>query len=374
MKKIKFLLLHLGYGGIETATINTTQALCEDYQIELVSFYNLKENQASLVNPKIKLTYLYDGSPNKAEFMHCLKKLKIFSAFKEGIKAAKILFLKKYLIIKEIRKDNFDAIVSTRNEFSILLSKYGSKNKIKIVQEHHHHNNNSKYINTIKYKYKNIDYLCALTKSLKKDYEKFLLNNKHTKVVLLPNMLVNNINVKSSLKFNNVISVSRLDKGKKIDELIEIFSKIDNKENKLYIIGDGPELNNLKDLAINLGIEERVIFTGYLDHSQQKEYFLSSRVFAMTSISEGLPMVLLEAMQYGLPCIAYKTESGVSDIIFNNKNGFVIYNRNEKEYINKLNYLLENLNVAKDFSKEAIKTTSLFSSNNVKKIWNEILN
>ena len=82
MKKIKFLLLHLGYGGIETATINTTQALCEDYQIELVCFYNLKKNQALQVSPKIKITYLYDGSPNRNEFIYFLKKLKLFSAFK----------------------------------------------------------------------------------------------------------------------------------------------------------------------------------------------------------------------------------------------------------------------------------------------------
>ena len=373
MKKIKFLLLHLGYGGIETATINTTQALCEDYQIELVCFYNLKKNQALQVSPKIKITYLYDGSPNRNEFIYFLKKLKLFSAFKEGIKAIKILFLKKYLIFKEIKKNDFDAIVSTRVEFSILLSKYGSKDKIKIAQEHHHHNNDLKYINILKNKYKNIDYLCALTKSLKKDYESFLSNNKHTKIVLLPNMLVDDIDEKSSLKFNNIVSVSRLDKGKRIDELIRIFSKINNKTNKLYIIGDGPELNTLKEIAADLGIENRVIFTGYLSHLEQKKYFLTSSIFAMTSISEGLPMVLLEAMQYGLPCIAYKTESGVSDIIFNNKNGFIIYNRDEKEYVNKLNYLLCDVNTVKKFSKNAIKTTALFSSNNVKKIWKEML-
>ncbi len=374
MKKIKFLLLHLGYGGIETATINTTQALCEDYQIELVCFYNLKKNQELQVNPKIKITYLYDGAPNRNEFIYSLKKLKLFSAFKEGIKAIKILFLKKYLIIKEIKKNDFDAIVSTRKEFSILLSKYGSKDKIKIAQEHHHHNNDLKYINILKYKYKNIDYLCALTKSLKKDYENFLSNNKHTKIVLLPNMLVDDIDEKSSLEFNNIISVSRLDKGKRINELIRIFSKIDNKTNKLYIIGDGPELNTLKEYATDLGIGNRVIFTGYLSHLEQKEYFLTSSIFAMTSISEGLPMVLLEAMQYGLPCIAYKTESGVSDIICDNKNGFIVYNRDEKEYVNKLNYLLHNANIVKKFSKEAIKTTVLFSSNNIKKIWKEMLN
>ncbi len=50
--------------------------------------------------------------------------------------------------------------------FSALLSKYGNDNSVKIAQEHHYHNNNKRYINILKNKYYNIDYLFALTKKL----------------------------------------------------------------------------------------------------------------------------------------------------------------------------------------------------------------
>ena len=92
----------------------------------------------------------------------------------------------------------------------------------------------------------------------------------------------------------------------------------------------------------------------------------------MTSISEGLPMVLLEAMNYGIPCIAYKTDSGVSDIIKNNKNGFIIENRNEDEYIQKINELLEDSKLKEKMHKECIKTCKEYSKDKIIKIWKAV--
>lgn len=373
-KKVTFLCLHLGYGGIETATINSANTLCRNYDVDIVSFYNLKQNQASLLDKKVKVKYLCKHEPNKDVFLDYIHKHQFLKAFKEGIIAVIILLQKKLLIINEIENNQSDAIVSTRYDFSTLLSRYGKEETIKIAQEHHHHNNDKKYINILKTKYYNIDYLCALTKSLKKDYEVFLKNNHHTKIVLLPNILINNVTSQSDLKHKNIISVSRLDKGKKIDDLITIFSKLKNQDSKLYIIGNGTEMNTLKNLTKNLGITERVTFTGYLSHREQEKYYLDSSIFAMTSISEGLPMVLLEAMSYGLPCIAYKTDSGIEDIISNNENGYIIKSRNEKEYVEKLDAILNNSKEVKKLGANALKTTKNFEPDEILKIWNKILN
>ena len=57
MKKITFLVLHLGYGGIETSTINTANSLCDKYDIEIMSFYNLDNNQANKLNSKIRVKW-----------------------------------------------------------------------------------------------------------------------------------------------------------------------------------------------------------------------------------------------------------------------------------------------------------------------------
>jgi len=371
--KITFLLLHLGYGGIETATINIANSLCDKYEVELISFYKLNKNQVNKIDKKISVNYLYNSSPNKDEFIDSVRNKKIFKIIKEGIKSVDILLKKKYLVIKSIIQCDSKYVVSTRWDFSILLSRFGNKNAIKIAQEHHYHNNDKKYLNVLKNKYKNINYLFALTKTLESDYKKILKKNKYTKVVLVPNMLYEIPSKTSDLKNKNIITVSRLDYGKKNDDIIRAFSKIKDKSVKLFIIGDGNEYNNLLKLVDELNLKDRVILTGYKNKQEIEEYMLKSSIFLMASLTEGLPMVLLEAMGYGIPCIAYETSSGVLDIINNNKNGYVVRDRNEKEYIEKIEYLINDINVRKEFGKNARKTIDKFSRKEIVKIWESIL-
>ncbi|MCI6002643.1 MAG: glycosyltransferase [Tenericutes bacterium] len=373
MKKITFLVLHLGYGGIETSTINTANSLCDKYDIEIMSFYNLDNNQANKLNSKIRVKYLYNGNPNKEEFLKSLHNHKIINTLKEGIKASKILLKKRIKVIKYIKNCKSDYIVSTRCEFSTLLSKYGNNNTVKIAQEHRYHNNDKKYINTIKNKYNNIDYLFALTKCLYNDYKEFLKNNKHTKVELVPNMLYEIPKCNSKLDKKNIITISRLDYGKKNDDIIKSFSKIKESNWKLYIIGDGKEFNNLKKLINDLNLKNKVILTGYKNKEEINKYMLDSSLFLMASITEGLPMVLLEAMSYGIPCIAYEVPSGVNDIIEDGRNGYIIKNRNELEYIKRIEEVINDSKLRNNLGTNAKEKAKEFSKEKIVKIWENIL-
>ena len=371
--KISFLLLHLGYGGIESATINTANSLCDDYDIEIMSFYKLSKTQANKLNDKIKVKYLYDGGPNKEEFLDAFHNHKIFNILKEGIRSVSILTKKKIRVINYIKNCDSKYIVSTRYDFSALLSKYGNDNSVKIAQEHHYHNNNKRYINILKNKYYNIDYLFALTKTLEDDYKKFLIKNKHTKVVLVPNMLYYIPSKQSKLDKKNIITISRLDYGKRNDDIIKAFSKIKENDWKLYIIGDGKEFNNLNKLINDLNMNDRIILTGYKNKEEIEEYMLKSSLFLMASETEGLPMVLLEAMSYGIPCIAYEIASGVNDIIDNNKNGYIIKNRNEEEYIEKIEKVINDSKLRNELGIEAKNKANEFSKEKIVNIWEKIL-
>ncbi len=371
--KISFLLLHLGYGGIETAVINTANELVKEYDVELVSLYNLKNNQVSRINSNISIKYLYNGEPNKKAFLESLHEHRYLNMIKEGIKATVILILKKLLIIHEIRNSDSKYLVSTRYDFSVLLSKYGSSVNIKIAEEHHYHNNNKKYINILKNKYYNIDYLFALTKTLYDDYHDFLKNNTHTKIVLMPNMLSTIPNKKSKLDKCNLITMSRLDYGKKNDDIIKAFAKIKNKNWKLYILGDGNEYDNLLSLVKELKLTDRVILTGYIKKEDLEKYLLDSSIFLMASLTEGLPMVLLEAMSYGIPCIAYETASGVNDIIKDGYNGYVIKDRNEAVYVGCLDKLTTDDKLRHVMGANALKTVDKFTADEIIKKWHRVI-
>ena len=113
---------------------------------------------------------------------------------------------------------------------------------------------------------------------------------------------------------------------------------------------------------------------GYLDHNSIKKYMLDSSCFLMASVTEGLPMVLLEAMSYGLPCVVYKTASGTGDIVENNKNGFIIENRNSAQFIKDIDKILNDEKLRKRMGKEAINTAKKFSDIEIIKIWKQLLN
>lgn len=371
--KITFLVLHLGYGGIETSVINQVNTLANDYEIEIVSFYRLKNNQTDRIDSRVKIKYLYDCGPNRDEFMKAVSERSFLNILSEGFKAIDILIKKKVLVISNIIDCESKYIISTRYEFNMLLSKYGNKNSVKIAEEHCYHNNNEKYIKILSNKYGNIDYLFALTKTLEEDYKKFLKNNKHTKVVLVPNMLYDIPDKTSSLKEKNIITVSRFDYGKRVDDIIKAFSMIDDKMWKLYIIGDGKEMDNLSHLIKELKLEDRVFLEGYKNKEEIEEYMLKSSLFLMASVTEGLPMVLLEAMSYGIPCIAYETASGVNDIISNDVNGYVIKDRNEEEYVKRINEVISDSELRERLGVNAKETSKKFSKEEVKKILCKVL-
>ena len=372
-RKITYFALHLGYGGIESSIINQVNTLINDYDVEVISFYRLKKNQTNMIDDRVKIRYLYDSGPNKDAFMLAIKEHKLFHIIDEGLKAIDILFKKKVLVINSIIDCDAEYVVSTRYEFNMLLSKYGNKNSIKIAQEHCYHNENKKYINIISKKYNNIDYLFALTKRLEEDYKKFLEeNNNHTKVTLVPNMLYSIPECSSKLTSKNIITISRLDSGKRVDEIIKAFSKIKDKSWNLYILGDGQEMNNLLNLIKELKLEDRVFLEGYKTKEEIEKYMLNSSLFLMASITEGLPMVLLEAMSYGIPCIAYETASGVNDIITNDVNGYVIKNRDEEEYIEKINKVIDCDELRKKLGKNAKETSKKFSRDEVYKILKKV--
>ncbi len=100
------------------------------------------------------------------------------------------------------------------------------------------------------------------------------------------------------------ICVGRLTTQKNQQLLITAFSLIHSKlQNfKLKLIGDGPDKDKLLILSRQLGVQDKVVFTGKL--SDYNDIYKEGNIFVLPSLHEGLPNALLEAMVMGLPCIA----------------------------------------------------------------------
>ena len=124
--------------------------------------------------------------------------------------------------------------------------------------------------------------------------------------------------------FPVVINVARLEEQKGQEYLIRSFVRI-KKEiplTKLVILGEGHLEHKLRDLAKGLGLEQDVVFLGW--QKNPFKFLAYSKVFVLSSLWEGFPNTLLEAMALGLPVISTDCPSGPNEIIKHGENGFLI--------------------------------------------------
>ena len=189
---------------------------------------------------------------------------------------------------------------------------------------------------------------------------------KNIKVIGNPISLKNK---KLNQRENIIITVGRLIKSKNHDRLIKIFSKINNINWKLIIIGsDALDQNNRKDLH-NLikkyNLQKNVKLVGTVKNVEK--YYSNSKIFAFTSSSEGFPNVLLEALSYNLPVISYDCISGPSDIIKNDVNGYLINQFNDSLFQKKLDSLMSDPIKLESLSQNCSKSIEKFSEKNIAK-------
>lgn len=127
-----------------------------------------------------------------------------------------------------------------------------------------------------------------------------------------------------------IISVSRLDKIKRIDRLIKAFSVEATSKNNIWLIvaGDGPEDGNLKSMIDKYedDVRKRIKFTGFMEDVEVG--MQASDYFVLPSESEGFCNACIQAMSCGLVCISTKC-GGPTEYIIDGDNGFIVENSSE---------------------------------------------
>ena len=362
--KVTIYALHLNYGGIEKNICMKANILSEIYDVEIISVYKLDEPKFNL-NKKVSIKYLTNNiKPNKEEFLNALHSKSIIKIIKEGLYSLKVLYLKNLLLTKSIINCNSKIIISTRVDFSLKLVKNNEYNNIKIAEEHIYHNNKIKYLNKINYLLKRIDYLMPSSDYLTNYYKD--LFSKYSYKIITNKMPIETDDKISNLKEKIIITVGRLDKVKGYDDLIRLFSKINNKEWNLQIVGDGPEYNNLNNLISEYHMENNIKLLGYKNPDELNELYRTASIYVMTSFEESFGLVLLEAASHGLPIISYSSALGAKEILAND-NGILIDNRNESLMIQNLKQLMDNIKYREYYQKKSLIIKDLYSFKNIKK-------
>ncbi len=160
-----------------------------------------------------------------------------------------------------------------------------------------------------------------------------------------------------------ILSVGRLVDKKGLKYLIMAMKDVVEEfpTAKLLIGGLGPEKENLECLSESLDMKDNVVFVGSIKKSDLPTYYASSDIFILPSIetkggdTEGLGVVLLEAMASGIPVIGSNI-GGITDIIKDNDNGFLTQPGNMKDISNKIINTLSDEKLRQKFSENGLKT------------------
>ena len=370
MKKITFLALHLGYGGIEKCITTIANNLCDSYEVEIISTYKLYDKPAFDLNPKIKIKYLIHDKPNREEFKQALKQLKFLSTIKEFKKAINLLKQKKTKMIEAIKKCDSDIIISSRDIHNDWLGRYGKNGVIKIGWEHNYHNNDKKYINKIINSVKNLDYFILVSREQQKFYSEIV----KPKCIYIPNSVDDYPKDLSILDNNNIISIGRLSKEKGFVDLIEVCSYVKEfiPDFKLHLVGDGVERETIEKEIHKFNLEDNIIMYGFLKTEDINNLLKEASLYVMPSFTESFGIVLLEAARYGIPAISFKN-SGANEIISNNWDGYLIDDRDKKMMAKRIVELLKNKNRRIIMGRNAYKKSLTYSIDNVMKEWNKLL-
>jgi len=184
---------------------------------------------------------------------------------------------------------------------------------------------------------------------------------KERKITLLPNgvsiVMSNNVTLNQKTKNVPIIgSVANFRPEKDHITLINAFNILykNGLKSELWLVGDGPTRPDLEKLAKELGIESKVRFIGTVFNPT--EFYRQFDIFVLSTHYEGHPLVILEAMSYGLPIVATRISS-IPEIIKEGHNGLLVNPGDPNDLAQALRKILTNDLLYSQLSEASVKTT-----------------
>lgn len=354
MKKIAFLVYDISLtGGAERVAENLAEKLSEIYETHLISVFN--EKRVGGENHKYK-TYFVSEKTVSLSF-HCL------SVSRK---------IRKYM--KDNGIDVLFSITAGVNTIAV-LSTWGTK--VKTVYCEHSNLENGTY--GLKHRLrqrigaKRQDKVVALTE---RDAENFRnkYKLKREKVVAIANWFEPDfIDVNACKKGKAIITVGRLEKVKGYDLLLQVAEKVKGKHPDWSwdVFGEGSLKNYIEEEIVARKLKGFLNLRG--NSSELGNEYGKYEFLVATSYYEGFPLAFLEAQTAGLPIVSFDCPTGPSEIVSDNENGFLVKPYDTEELADKVNLLIEDPQMLKEFSLKSGIKLGEYTREKILKKWTELI-
>ena len=324
----------LKIGGVETFYYSVAKELVQDHKVTICTGQGkfvpafLKENNIDLK--------MFNFCPRE-------KVLKLGNRFRKFIERVSFYFNAR----KFLKSQKFDVLVIHKPfDFFVayLLKKHDKNLKTIFVSGGEDFYFFDRFF--VKFIDKIISVSDANADILRKRYDREIkvVYNGVDKAKFYPNQnLKEQTREKLNVKNNEILiaSVGRIVGWKGFDMMIKNINKIENA--KFMLVGDGENLQNLKKLAAELNVSQKVIFIGAIRHDELNQYYNACDVYLQPSVGhEAFGITVIEALSANKPCVV-SINGGMKEIIKDGVNGYKFKISDESDMIEKINLTLENI-------------------------------
>ena len=214
------------------------------------------------------------------------------------------------------------------------------------------------------FKIKKYDRIVVLTEE-----DKIINWNNDPKIHVIPNPIYISSSYLATNGGKRVIAVGRLVKEKNYSSLIRAYRMVaeSHPDWKLEIYGQGQLMDSLKEEIKKNNLSDNIELMGY--HSNITEILKDFSIFVMTSLYEGLPMSILEAMSVGLPIVSYDCPYGPRNLITDGETGYLVPLNNENILAQRINELIENQDLRKRYGENAFLHSKNYSIEQISSKW-----
>lgn len=365
---IKFILPSLVVGGAERVVTELAHTwISMGHSVEIITFQGLKKDFYVIKTPVIRTVLPFSRKKNPIVNYFCIL-LELRKIFKRNKNSYFISFLPKSNILS-------------------LIATIGIKSKITVCERNIINDPDIDFKQHIlrKILYPHAWKVSVQHQEIKDELITSIPSLLPTKIFITPNP-VRILDITKSIDFSNIfhqysknsniiiMAIGRFTSVKSFKDLLILFNKAYIKNNllRLIIIGEGPEHADCQKFILDNQLENSIYLPGQL--SPVDPWLSSADIFVNVSKYEGFPNVIAEALSIGLPVVAYDAPS-IKILVKNNDNGYVIPERSEKLFIEKLLLLADNHSLRKKLGNEGKSISLKYSMDSINHIWfDEVLN
>jgi glycosyltransferase involved in cell wall biosynthesis len=186
---------------------------------------------------------------------------------------------------------------------------------------------------------------------------------------VIPNPLSFQTGKIALLESKVIVSMGRLVYPKGFSYLIDAFSLVHSKypDWQLHIYGNGLQKEIFQNQINNLSLQDKV----WLENPEAdvESILLNASLFVLPSLYDGFGLVLTEAMICGVPCIAFDSECGPSEIIREGEDGFLVELKNVNQLAEKMDLLMSDTALRKIMGKQAKENIVRYESDKIMQFW-----